>query len=453
MTPLVRGYADAPTRGAAIQIEVIPRRQFRPYLTRSERFACLVCHRRAGKTYGCLQDLLVRSHNFTRSGPMLRFGYIAPTRDQAKDIAWNYFKSFTSSIPGAKTNEQDLSVTFTNTAHKEGAMIRLYSGDSFERMRGLYFDGVVIDEPADIDPDAWPKVVLPCLTDYNGWATFIGTPKGKNAFWKQWTAANQDADWFTMMLKASESGILTAEQLRTIKAAPGMTEEAFRQEYECDFSVANLRAIFGRFLADAYSSGRVGDFPVDGRLPVHTSWDLGSPKNTVVWYWQRMPFGKTRFIDCDYGLEMTLTERVAYMKAKGYAFGSHFFPHDARQTSRSGTTFEAEARNAGLTSTVVVPQTPEVWQGINYACELFPSFEFKTGACDKGLEGLDQYQSAPDTKSGVVRNEPLHTWASHIADGLRTMAEADFHGLIPKDTRHSAGSQKAVRVTIGSRMW
>ena len=437
-----------------VEIEVIPRRQFRPYLTRSERFACLVCHRRAGKTYSCLQDLLVRSHSFTRKGPMLRFGYIAPTRDQAKDIAWNYLKSFVHAIPEAKPNEQDLSVTFKRTAHKEGAMIRLYSGESYERMRGLYFDGVVIDEPADIDPDAWPKVVLPCLTDYDGWATFIGTPKGKNAFHKQWMEATKDKAWFTMMLKASQSGILTPEQLAIIKRAPGMTDEAFQQEYECDFSVANLRAIYGRFLADAYAQNRIGPFPIDGRCPVHTSWDLGGPHNTVVWYWQRTPFGGTRFIDVDYGLNLTLVERVAWMNSKGYTFGRHFFPHDAKQTARTGRTFEQDARDAGLTNTVVVPPIADVWQGINHVAELFPTFEFRTPACEKGLEGLDQYQTAPDASTGVVRNMPLHTWASHIADALRTMAEAEASGLIPKDSRNMSSRQsKPIVALTGSRMF
>src|SRR5947207_5839246 len=144
-------------------VEVVPRRQFRAYLERTQRWACMVVHRRGGKTYCCLQDLLLRGLNYTRPGPPLRYGYVAPTRDQAKDIAWGYLKRFAGKIPGASLNQADLSVTLPNTAG-----IRLYSGDSYERMRGLYFDGIIIDEPADIDPDAWPSVIRPCLSDYNG---------------------------------------------------------------------------------------------------------------------------------------------------------------------------------------------------------------------------------------------------------------------------------------------
>jgi len=65
-----------------------------------------------------------------------------------------------------------------------GSMIKLYGADNYERMRGLYNDGVVIDEPAQIDPHAWPEVIRPTLSDYAGWATFIGTPQGRDWFYK-----------------------------------------------------------------------------------------------------------------------------------------------------------------------------------------------------------------------------------------------------------------------------
>ena len=73
-------------------------------------------------------------------------------------------------------------ILWNSDADANLATIRLYSGESYERMRGLYLDGVVIDEYADIDPAAWHSVIRPCLSDYNGWATFIGTPRGHDWF-------------------------------------------------------------------------------------------------------------------------------------------------------------------------------------------------------------------------------------------------------------------------------
>jgi phage terminase large subunit len=95
-----------------------------------------------------------------------------------------------------------------------GARIRLYGADNYDRMRGLYFDGVIIDEPADIDPRAWPMVIRPTLSDYQGWATFIGTPKGRNAFYS--IDRDQDGlelpDWFRLTLKASETNLLAGRR-------------------------------------------------------------------------------------------------------------------------------------------------------------------------------------------------------------------------------------------------
>ncbi len=84
-----------------VDITIVPRPHFRAYLTRSERFSCIVAHRRAGKTYGCIQDLLARALTHKRQGPPLRYGYIAPTRDQAKDITWGYLTAFTQDISTA----------------------------------------------------------------------------------------------------------------------------------------------------------------------------------------------------------------------------------------------------------------------------------------------------------------------------------------------------------------
>ena len=188
-------------------IKLNPRDQFRSYLERKQRWACLVVHRRGGKTFACIQDLLHRALTHKRPGPALRYAYLAPTRDQTKDIAWGYLKAFTSQIPGVKVNEADLQVTLPNKAS-----IRLYSGEAYERLRGIYLDGCVIDEFADIDPQAWHAVIRPCLSDYQGWATFIGTPKGRNAFWRFWDDALRDESWFTLILKADDSHILDSTE-------------------------------------------------------------------------------------------------------------------------------------------------------------------------------------------------------------------------------------------------
>ena len=84
---------------------------------------------------------------------------------------------------------------------------------------------------------------------------------------------------------------------------------------------------------------------------------LGSPVNTVTWYFQLGPMGEIRVIDVDMDLDIPPVERVARMLAKGYLYGSHFLPHDAMQTQKSGRTFLNELKDAGLANCRALPRT------------------------------------------------------------------------------------------------
>lgn len=216
-------------------------------------------------------------------------------------------------------------------------------------------------------------------------------------------------------------------------------------------------AIYADEMNKALTQGRIGLFPIDGRAPVHTSWDLGSSLHTVVWYWQRLPGGITRFIDIDYALDVKMPERAAMMKAKGYAYGKHYLPHDSKQ-ERLGSSFLEEftklAKEVGLGDVVRVPMIPSTWLGVDYVGQLFASFEFRKPACDKGIAGLEAYRRQKNTSDGVVRDEPVHDWASHIADAVRTMAEADKAGLISSARNNGATVHRPQPAAItGSRMW
>jgi hypothetical protein len=100
-------------------------------------------------------------------------------------------------------NESELRLDFPN-----GARIQLFGADNPDRLRGLYFDGIIADEYGDWKSTVWPYVIRPALADRKGWAIIIGTPKGKNSFYERFEAGKQDKDCFTLLLTASNSGIL-----------------------------------------------------------------------------------------------------------------------------------------------------------------------------------------------------------------------------------------------------
>lgn len=211
-----------------VVIDYAPRPYFHAYHERHQRFSCIVAHRRAGKTTACIHDLQRGAVLCGLERP--RFAYVAPLRDQAKKVAWDMLKA--AALPllqhGAVINESELRVDYPN-----GGQVRLYGADNPDAMRGIYLDGVVLDEPADIKPTLWPEVIRPALADRKGWATFIGTPKGRDAFYAVWRTAQTKADWLSLRLRASETLAIDPDELAAARAI--MSEAQYAREFECSF--------------------------------------------------------------------------------------------------------------------------------------------------------------------------------------------------------------------------
>jgi hypothetical protein len=391
------------------------RDQFAPFHRRRERWACLVAHRRAGKTVACVADLVDAALRCTRKSPPPRFAYIAPLYVQAKDVAWGYVKQFTRAIPGAEWNESELRCDLPN-----GARIRLYGADNYERLRGLYFDGVVLDEYADMPPAILPEVIRPALADHEGWATFIGTPKGRNAFWEIWEGATAP-NWFRAMLRASETGLIPPGELEAARAI--MTAEQYAQEWECSFDAAIIGAYYGREIAEAEEAKRIGHVPADPALKVHTAWDLGIGDSTAIWFFQ-VAANQIRVIDHYEASGHGLPHYAAVLAAKGYQYGHDYLPHDAkaRDLGTGRTRIETFRELTGRVPRVL--RAGKVMDGINAARVTMARCWFDESKCRKGLEALRQYRADYDEKKRVFRDEPRHDWTSHTADAFRYMAMA-----------------------------
>ena len=201
-----------------------------------KRFSVLVCHRRFGKTFLAINTLVDAAIRTKREN--LRFGYVAPYQKQAKQVAWDYLKRFTLNIPGTEANESESAIDFTN-----GARIRLYGSDNGESMRGLYFDGVVMDEVADMRPETWREIIRPALTDvhHKGWCLFIGTPKGLNQFYDLYQYAQKDPEWYAGMYRVDETDILEEDEVQMARNT--MAENQYRREFLCDFSASMDNAL------------------------------------------------------------------------------------------------------------------------------------------------------------------------------------------------------------------
>jgi len=202
------------------------------------RFCVIVSHRRFGKTLLSIMSLIDSALRCDREHP--RFAYVAPRLKQAKQIAWMYLSDKSMRIHGARKNESELYVDLPN-----GARIQLYGATekNEEAMRGLYLDGVVVDEVAGLRPHVWGEIIRPALTDRRGWALFIGTPHGMDLFYELHQHSMTDPSWFTGLYRVDETDLpwLPAEEIELARRT--MSDAAFRQEFLCDFSAAAENAL------------------------------------------------------------------------------------------------------------------------------------------------------------------------------------------------------------------
>jgi hypothetical protein len=385
--------------------------QFEPLHDRHQRWAIVVAHRRAGKTVACINDLIRAAVTDTKQDP--RYAYVAPTYGQAKDVAWNYLRHYTAPIPMAAPHETELRVDLPNKSR-----VRLYGADNYDRMRGIYLDGVVLDEFGDMEPRAWEEVIRPALSDRKGWAVFIGTPRGRNHFADLWGRALADPDWFTLQLPASKTRILPNSELED--ARKSMTPEQYSAEYECSFAAPVVGSYYGADVELAEKDRRITRVPYDKSALVHTAWDLGIGDSTAIWFAQTVG-REIHIIDFIENKSVGLDWYIAQVRNRPYMYGEHIWPHDGGAMELGiGRTREETARKLGLNPRVL--PRDDIADGINAARMMFNRCWFDADKCSQGIDALRNYRRDYDTKRKVFKDHPLHDWSSDAADAFRYLA-------------------------------
>jgi hypothetical protein len=359
---------------------------------RLKRFNVLVCHRRFGKTVLAVNQLIGSGLRCKRPSP--RFAYVAPLLKQAKAVAWDFLLHYAAPFR-MNVNTSELRIDLVN-----GARITLYGADNPDALRGIYLDGVVLDEYADMRPRTWTEVVRPALSDRRGWAIFIGTPKGQNGFHELYAGAQGKRDWYAGVFKVSRTRVIDADELESLSA--DMAPEEYAQEFECSFQAANVGAYYGRMMADAEKEGRVGRMPWEPTVPVTTAWDLGMDDATAIWFCQQVG-REVHVIDYYEASGEGLTHYVNHLRTKPYVYGDHLLPHDANVKELGTGLSRVEVLQSLGLNPVVVPQQ-RVEDGINAVRLLLPRCWFDAEKCARGLKALGQYR---------------REWADRLARGVR----------------------------------
>jgi hypothetical protein len=392
-----------------------PREQFVPYHGSDRRWRIIVAHRRAGKTVACVNQL-IRSA-LTCDKPEPRCAYVSPLHKQAKDVAWSYLKRFGAVVPGTEINESELRLDFAN-----GGRVRLYGADNPDGMRGIYLDDCVLDEFADMRPRMLPEIIRPALSDRKGLLTVIGTPRGHNDFYKLWQLAQNDNEWFSAMLKASQTGLVAQDELDSARKM--MTPEQYEQEYECSFEAAILGAYYGKEMRAAEEDGRIRRVEVDAAQPVFTAWDLGVRDATAIWFFQQLA-GGLNVVDYYEASGVGLDHYAEILRGKaregGYQLGQCFVPHDAEVKEWGSGRTRIEQMQALKLEPHLVPQH-RLMDGIGAVRETLARSRFDRVRCVDGIEALKQYRTEFDEERKVMKPSPLHDWTSHAADAFRYLA-------------------------------
>lgn len=386
---------------------------------KAKRFNAFCCHRRFGKTVWAINHLIKGGVEcYMRGKERPRLHYLAPLYSQAKRVAWDYLLHYTAPLPGRVVNTSELRVDFL-----DGCRIQLAGADNPDSLRGIYSDGVVLDEYAQMNPRVWTEILVPALSDRRGWAVFIGTPQGRDKFYDICMEAEskgklKKSDWFYAIHKASETGLISQEELDS--AAEKMSPEEYAQEFECSWTAAIRGAYYGDLMQKLDEKKQICSVPWEPTVPVHTVWDLGMDDSTAIWFYQQV--GKeVRIIDFYEGSGNGLDHYVKHLSKQEYVYGEHWFPHDVKvRELGTGKSRLETLRSLGVRGRVV-PQH-QVEDGIQAVRNILPRCWFDENRCKSGVEALRQYRHEYDDKREVYRNTPLHDWTSHAADSFRYVA-------------------------------
>jgi hypothetical protein len=296
-----------------------------------------------------------------------------------------------------------------------------------------------------MDPRAWPEVLRPSLADRNGFAVFIGTPKGRNHFHDIYRLSESDPSWFSLVLRTDQTGILDASELADIRRM--LTVDQFDQEMLVSFDAAIRGSIYRSEMAALEADGRLCGVPYDPAVPVWTGWDLGIGDATAV-VCAQLVGREVHIIDYYEAAGEPLTHYVQWLDSRPYRYGTDLLPHDASARELGTGKTREELLRANGRKVRVVPRQ-DVDDGINAVKMLLPRCWMDRVRTDRLRECMVYYHRDFNDRLGVFKDAPIHDWSSHCCDAVRTLAM----GL--KEARPDTGADivAAQRASLSRGQW
>lgn len=194
-----------------------------------------------------------------------------------------------------------------------------------------------------------------------------------------------------------------------LREYPSTPEEAFQSSTDGYWYASTL--------VDLYNAGHVRNISYDRSIPVHTAWDLGQSDHCAIWFFQVNRSDDINIIDFWEKTDTKIDQIVLMLKAKGYNYGTHIWPHDAASRDRAGITFVDQCRPFGIQGIVLEPSS--FLQGVSLVKTTLSKCWFDQTKCSVGLKHLENYKRRWAPSLTMFTSEPVHDEASHAADAFR----------------------------------
>lgn len=369
----------------------------------THRFRVVNIGRRGGKTTLAIEEMKGMAY-FKPS----RIAYVAPTYQQARDIAWEQLKKELHPIATA-VNESRLEIR-VRTKNGEESVIMLRGWESIENLRGQAFDFIVIDEVAMVKDfwSNWQEVIRPTLSDRRGSALFISTPKGFNHFYDLYNLEGVDNDFKSFHFTTYDNPFIPTEEVD--KAREQVTEDRFAQEYLADFRKTE-GLVYKEFSRDKhlFDDESLKEFPIEEHERI-AGLDFGYT-NPAALPFISTDFKKHYWITDEYYHSGRTEEEIA-----DYVASQNFQRVYPDPESASGI---AALRKKGVNVREVNKGKDSIVSGIQKLRELFKANRIHIHKrCINLISELETY-SYPDKRDQRNSNEVPIKEHDHLLDALR----------------------------------
>ncbi len=385
--------------------------------------ASVVWHRRAGKDLFAINTIAPETQ--TRPG---LYWHILPTYKQGRKIVWNGStkdgRRFLSHFPEQLiegSNSTEMTLRFKN-----GSVYQVVGADDPDSLVGPNPIGVIFSEWSLMNPHVF-DLIRPILSENDGWAIFIFTPRGHNFAKDLHDKAAENPKWFSQTLTVDDTHAVSTEAIADEREM-GMPEALIQQEYWCSFEAPIEGSYYQNQMIFLSDKNRLTNVPHEPLLPVYTAWDLGMDDATTIWFFQ-IHHHEVRIIDYyeNSGEGLPFYAKILDKDhRKEYRYKRHYLPHDVKVRELGTGKSRYETLKALGIKPTVIPKTESIHDRIDDVRNVLPKCWIDKKRCERGIQCLRSYRKKYDEATQTYSTVPLHDWASHGADAFGGVPYAVF---------------------------